>query len=125
MLTLLCAVFGTAWGDNVTDILNSDVIGVSGTSYSDWSDITSYSNAIYAGNSSKNYGSIQLRANGTSGIVTTSSGGIARTITVEWNSNTVDGRTLEVYGKNEPYSNASELYGSSEEEEEDQEVQGT
>ena len=124
MLTLLCAVFSTAWGEEVTDILNSELIGVSGTSYSEWFDITSYSNAVYAGNSAKNYGCIQLRANGESGIVTTSSGGKVKSITVEWNSNTVDGRTLEVYGKHEPYANASELYGSSEEEE-NQEVQGT
>ena len=116
MLTLLCAVFGTAWGGNVTDELNRDLTGVtSGSStYSNWSGKTSNSDAVYAGNSAGGNNSIQLRSNNSnSGVITTASGGKVKKVTVTWNSSTASGRTLNVYGKNTAYTAASDLYNSS------------
>ncbi len=100
-----------------TDILTRELIGITGTSYTDWSGKTSNSDAVYAGNSSgggsdKTY--IQLRSDkSTAGIVTTTSGGKATKVVVSWNSGTTDGRTLNVYGKNTAYSAATDLYTTS------------
>lgn len=109
------AVFATASSggtQEVNDALNRATTGVTGTDYSSWSNKKASSDAIYAGNSAGGNSSIQLRSNNSnSGIVTTSSGGKAKKVTVVWNSNTASGRTLDIYGKNSAYSAASDLYG--------------
>lgn len=98
---------------SVTDVLTRATTGITGTNYDSWEGKTSNSNAFYAGNSAGSNESIQLRSNNNnSGIITTVSGGKAKKITVVWNSNTANGRTLNVYGKNEAYSAVSELYNS-------------
>lgn len=114
MLTLLCAVVGTAWAGNVTDELDQEFTGVTGTNYTSWSGKTSNSDAVYAGFSAGGNNSIQLRSNNNnSGVITTTSGGKVKKVTVTWNSNTANGRTLNVYGKNTAYTEASDLYNSS------------
>ena len=95
------------------DLLNFDFIGVVGTSYKDWSDKDACSSAIYSGNTAGNFSSIQLRNTDNSGIVTSSSGGNAKKISVVWNSNTASGKTIEIYGKNTAYSDATDLYNDS------------
>ena len=99
-------------GNWVFDELTYDLIGVSGTNYTTWSEkSTNSSSAVYAGNSAGGNESIQLRSNNSnSGIVTTKSGGKAKQVVVIWNSNTASGRTLDVYGKNTAYSTAADLY---------------
>ena len=98
----------------VDDEITRATTGVTGTSYSGWTDKEGESGAVYAGNSAGSYEAIQLRSsNNNSGIVTTTSGGKIKKVTVEWNSNTADGRTLNVYGKNTAYSAATDLYKSS------------
>ena len=100
----------------IDDVLNRELTGVSGTTYSSWSGKTATSLAVYAGQSAGSNDAIQLRSDtdkGFSGIVTTKSGGKAKKIVVEWNSNTSDGRTLDVYGKNTAYSAATDLYSDS------------
>ncbi len=95
----------------VTDQLDRDLTGVTGSSYAAWSGVTSNSDAVYAGQSAGGNSSIQLRSNGnSSGIVTTASGGTLTSVSVTWNSNTADGRTLNVYGSNTAYSDPAELY---------------
>ena len=94
----------------VTDVLTLSTTGVSGTSYADWSDKTASSLAKYSGNSAGSNSSIQLRKTSPSGIVTTVSGGYATKVTVAWESHTVAGRTLNVYGKNDAYSSPADLY---------------
>ena len=97
-----------------TDNLTYTLIGVTGTSYTDWSGKTSNSNAVYAGNSAGDNESIQLRTkNSESGIVTTTSGGKVKKVTVAWNSTTSAERTLDVYGSNTAYTAASDLYENS------------
>lgn len=97
----------------ITDKLNRGVTGITSTSYSDWSGKTLDSGATYKGQSAGGNDSIQLRSNNSnSGIVTTVSGGKVAKIKVVWNSNTANGRTLDIYGKNTAYTAATELYGS-------------
>ena len=104
--------FSVSWADTVTDVLTYDLIGITGTGYWTFEGKTSESSAVYAGCSAGGNNSIQLRSSGSSsGIVTTASGGKVKSITVVWNSNTQNGRTLNVYGKNSAYTtNAGDLY---------------
>ena len=96
------------------DELNQALTGVTGTSYTNWSDKTDNSAAVYAGNSAGGNSYIQLRSkNNNSGIVTTTSGGTLTKVAVTWNSNTIAGRTLNVYGSNTAYDTAADLYDSS------------
>lgn len=96
-----------------TDTLTRATTGVTDTSYSSWSGKTGKSGAVYAGQSAGGNESIQLRSNNSnSGIVTTTSGGFARKISVVWNSNTSDGRTLDIYGSNTAYTNPTQLYNT-------------
>lgn len=102
-----------------TDVLNRDLTGVTGTSYTEWSSKTAtndgHSAAVYAGQSAGGYESIQIRSsnsNSNSGIITTASGGKLKKVVVTWNSNTASGRTLNVYGSKTAYSAATDLYNS-------------
>ena len=107
------AVFGKT--AIITDVLTLSTTGVTGTSYSDFSDKTAASDAVYAGNCAGGNNSIQLRSNNNnSGVVTTTSGGKATKVVVTWQSGTQDGRTLNVYGKNTAYESASDLYDNTE-----------
>lgn len=111
-LTALLA-FGVGWAEEVTDVLNQAFTGVTGSSYTEFSNKTGASGAVYAGMCAGSYNSIQLRStNSNSGVVTTASGGKVKSITIDWNTNTANGRTLNVYGKNTAYSAATELYGN-------------
>ena len=97
--------------DVTSDTLNNALTGASGTTYMNWSGKTGASGAVYAGQSAGDHSSIQLRSkNSNSGIISTTSGGKIKSITVTWNSATADGRILDIYGKNEAYSSATDLY---------------
>ena len=97
-----------------TDTLNRALTGITNTTYASWSGKTAGdSGAVYAGNSAGGNSAIQLRSdNSNSGIVSTTSGGKIKSITITWNSNTNAARKLDVYGKNTPYQSATELYSS-------------
>ena len=93
------------------DVLNQDLFGVSGSNYTEFSGKEGNSGAVYAGQCAASYGSIQLRSNNNnSGVVTTASSKKVKKVSVTWNSNTATGRTLNVYGKNEAYTAATDLY---------------
>ena len=104
-------------GDSaVTDSFTYSSVGVSG-SYTDWSDKTFTSDIIYAGQTAGGDGqsgnAVQIRSkNNNSGIVVTSNpnGLKAANITLIWNSATAGGRTLNVYGSNSSYTDATDLY---------------
>ena len=99
-----------------SDTLTRATTGVSSgsTSYSNWNGKSVSSDAVYAGNSAGGNDSIQIRSKDSdSGIVTTSSGGKIKKVTVQWQGSTSNGRTLNVYGKNTAYSTPSELFNSS------------
>ncbi len=98
-----------------TDTLTRATTGVTGTNYTSWSGKTAGdSGAVYAGQSAGDKTSIQLRSNNSnSGVITTASGGNVRKISVVWHADTADGRTLDIYGKNTAYTNATNLYSTS------------
>lgn len=108
VLTLPVLVSSAA---TVSDVLNHADLAANNTTYQDFSGVKKTSAAIYAGNTSVQNSSIGMRsANSNSGIVTTASGGKVKSITVTWTSTA--SRTLQVYGKNTPYSSAAELYSA-------------
>ncbi len=103
----------TSWKTPVSDELTATLINQA--SYGDWLGKTSVSSAVYAGNSqtaSDSYeNAIQIRSNNSnSGIVSTTSGGKVKKVIVDWQSGTVDGRTLNIYGNNNAYTSATNLY---------------
>ena len=115
ILCLFCAVMAQAQESKsiVADVLDQSVTGITGSSYKEFSDKEGKSGAVYAGVVAGSYGSIQMRSsNKNEGVVTTKSGGKVRTISIIWNDNTTTGRTLNVYGKNEAYSSAKDLFNS-------------
>lgn len=94
-----------------SDIITAEDLAATDTRYKDFSDVTKTSGAVYAGNSAKNNsGSIQLRSSEKSGIVTTTSGGRISQIIITWDSQTTSGRQLDIYGSDEPYTSAADLY---------------
>ncbi len=107
------AVFATRTEGSVTeitDILTLETTGIgSTTTYSNWSGKKVSSEAVYAGNSSGKNRSIQLRSTENSGLVTTSSGGRVRCISIEWEGSTSNGKSINIYAKNSSYSGPSNL----------------
>ena len=103
---------GVAGAVEVSDVLTADDFAATNTTYTDFSGVTKDSGAIYAGQSAKNSeGAIQLRSkNSNSGIVSTTSGGKVKSITIEVASGT---NTIDVYGSNTAYTSASDLYSTS------------
>ena len=91
--------------------------GNNSPTYTNFSGKSESSSAVYAGQAGKqkNLGYIQIRqSNNNSGIVTTTSGGKARVVRVNWNSSTANGNKIDIYGKNSSYSQASDLFDNSE-----------
>lgn len=105
---------GSTTPSTVTDVITANDLAATNTTYTDFSNKTFSSSAVYAGNSAVSTSShIQLRSkNSNSGIVTTTSGGKVRKITIVWSKDNTADRTLEVYGKNTPYTSAANLYAS-------------
>ena len=99
----------------VTDNIDLEFTGVSGTSYVAWaSSKTGTSGAVYTGVNAGGNSAIQLRSDvastkPASGIISTTSGGKAKKITITWNSNTADDRTLNVFGSNTAYTEVADL----------------
>ncbi len=95
----------------VTDVLTQTTTGITGSNYYDFENKTATSDAIYAGNCAGSNGNIQLRSNkSNSGIISTTSGGTVKKVSVDWSDGTQAKRTLNVYGSNTAYSSASDLY---------------
>lgn len=108
---VVSAVYTIVDPDSSIDVITRATTGISGTAYSNWSDKTVVTNAVYAGNSAGGNDAIQLRSNNNnSGIVSTTSGGYVKNVTVSWDSNTASERTLNIYGKNSAYTSAEDLY---------------
>lgn len=98
----------------VTDVLTVESLNAP-SSYGDVSNVSISSSAIYAGNLRNNNGSIQMRGSDNSGIITTVSSGIVKSIVVEWDSELMaqfPNRTIDIYGSNTPISSVSNLYNS-------------
>ena len=102
--------FGQMWATDVTDELTASDLAATSNTYTDFSGVTK-NTAVYAGNSAKDgSGNIQLRSkNSNSGIVSTTSGGTVKSVTITVGTGT---GTVDVYGSNSAYSAASDLYGN-------------
>ncbi len=86
-----------------------------GASYKKWNDMPgSSSKAVYAGYTASGNASIQLNDDNNAGIVTTTSGGKVRKVSVIWNGSTANGRVLQIYGSHTPYKSVDDLYYDSE-----------
>ena len=112
LLTLLVLAI-CANAETVTDVLTTDDLAATGSSYKNFSDFKFTSEAKYLGCTSKNVG-IQLNTGKKTvnnvdyyvGIATSQSGGLVKKVLVEWNTTkTTSPRTLNVYGSNEPFDN--------------------
>lgn len=92
------------------DVLNYAWTGVSGKNYADWSGkVGSYSGTVYAGYSGGDKSSIQLNSGSPRGIINTSTEGTLSNVTISWNADTQNGRTIQVYGSNVPYASSGDL----------------
>ena len=92
------------------DLLTRTITGIANEGgYKSWS-YTSARGTTYAGQSAGGNNSIQLRAGHESGIVITNSNNLITKVIVKWDANTTKGRTLNIYGKNSPYTATSDLY---------------
>lgn len=98
--------------EDVTDNLTASDLAATTTTYTDFSNVSKTSDALYAGNSAKDgSGNIQMRSkNSNSGIVSTTSGGKVKSVTITVGSGS---NTIDVYGSNSAYSSAADLYVSS------------
>ena len=98
----------------IFDVLNPTNLSLGTISYGDFDSGECVTGARYVGNAMKGNSAIQLRAStgsqAKSGIVMTQSGGYVRSVVVDWESNTAEGRTLQIFGKNTAYSSAADLY---------------
>lgn len=95
------------------DVLDLAFTGVTSTSYTAWSGKTGESGAVYAGKTTTNGNNDYLQMNngdGDRGIVTTTSGGKIKQLTVSWYSDPTNNRSITVYGKNTAYTATSDLY---------------
>lgn len=115
MLVLLLSTVWCVGGysqETVTDELTNESLGLK-SSYSTFS-VSLTSGAVYIGSayagSGKGYHGIQIRTSkSTSGIVTKSSVGKIKSISIDFNKNC---KGISVYGKNTAYDLASELFNS-------------
>lgn len=97
----------------VSDVLNNADLNYTSNSYKDFT-IIAETGTTYQLQCAGSNSSIQLRSsNNNSGIVSTNSCGKAVKVVVEWQSSTTNGRTLNIYGSNTPYTNPTELYDAS------------
>ena len=96
---------------SVTDEITATGLGVSGNSYSSYTDKTFTSDAVYSAQCMKDSSdNIQMRTTGSnSGVVTTSSGGTIQSVTINVGSGT---KTVQVYAKNTAYSSPSDLFSN-------------
>ena len=98
---------------DTTDVLTVFETEATTTTYVDWTFDETESGAVYSGNSARSSTfAIQMRSKNNSGIVTTTSGGYASKVEVDWDESATTG-TLYVYGKSSAYSSASDLYQES------------
>ena len=95
---------------SVTDTINYAFTGISGSGYTAWSNKEGTSGAVYAGQSNAGVSYVQIRATSPSGIVSTTSGGTAKSAKVTWGGSNTNGRVVTFYGKNTAYSEPADLY---------------
>ena len=95
----------------VTDVITKDKLQVQELNgYVNFFNQSITSSAVYAGNILGKVSYIQMRSTSDSGIITTTSGGKIKSISVVWSTDNMPGRTLYVYGKTTSYTSTHDLY---------------
>ena len=113
-VALLAMIVGNVMATDVTDELTRATFGVTGSNYSDVTGKKATSTAVYAANMAGGNDAIQLRSkNNNSGIISTTSGGRIKSVKIEWNSNTLGDRVLDIYGNTDAYEAPTDLYDTS------------
>ena len=96
---------------HLIDTLTRATTGVTGSSYTAFADKGANLDAEYSGVCAGGYSSIQLRNNAdNSGLVSTFSDGFVRKVAIVWDSQTSNGRYVEIYGSNTAYTGSADLY---------------
>lgn len=110
IIILLSAI--SSKGTEVRDTLNHKTLGVSTDYYVDFSGKSMKSPALYAGNAAfeTSLGAIRFRKDVPAGLVTTHSGGKIKQIILRFTPGTKADATIEIYGKNKPYTSSSDLH---------------
>lgn len=117
LLILACVMGGLSANaqKTVEDLINQEATGVTEPTYKDVT-VTGTSGAVYAINCAGQYqNTVQLRWDTRkkkySGIVTTTTGGKAKKVTVVWDSNTAktSPRALNIYGSKNKYTDYNDL----------------
>ena len=95
----------------VVDKLAANNLTATDSNYTDFKDVSSTSGIKYAGNSASDGSNIQLRSkNSHSGIVSTTAKRILTKVEVEWGTGNTSSRTIDIYGYNTAFNDATELY---------------
>lgn len=114
----MCARWGGYAQETVTDELTSQVLGLTTSSYSSFTNKKASSDALYCGCAYKNGSQIQINGSKTSngtkpnkviGLVSIVSGGTIKSITIELKSST---NPLLVFGNNEAFVGSDDLTGN-------------
>ena len=97
--------------DPNADVLTADKLTATDTNYKIFTGVQDVTGTLYAGNTAKDSeGNIQLRSkNSISGIVSTSSMGFVKSITITF----AKAGNIDVYGNTSAYTSAAELYATS------------
>ncbi len=115
LLFALAMAIPPAWA-TTTDVITASDLPATSTSLAYFTDVSKPSGAVYAGRTGmSSKGAILITKadnNSNSGIVSTTSGGKAKSVTIIFNENT-DKRTIYVYGKNTPYTGSADLSDAS------------
>ena len=91
-------------GDQYVDVLDVNNTDNATAYYKSFTDLSLNSAAKYMGYTSGPDGTLRLNNEYTNCIAISSTAGIVKRVSVKWNSNTTDGRTITVYGRNVAYS---------------------
>ena len=95
----------------VTDVITKDKLQVQELNgYVSFTNQSITSSAIYTGHIYGNVDHIRMRSTNDYGIITTTSGGKIKSISVVWSTDNMPGRTLYVYGKTTSYTSTHDLY---------------
>ena len=98
------ASFILSVGDQYVDVLDVNNTDNATAYYKSFTDLTLNSAAKYMGYTSCVGGALRVNSNYTNCIAVSSTAGIVKRVSVKWNSNTTNGRTITVYGRNVAYS---------------------
>ena len=98
---------------NVVDELTGSAVAeaMNAKAYKDW-ELTTTNGTTYVGNTNESQNYIQMNSGTPRGIVSTESIGIVKKVEVTFVNNTSSGRTITVYGKNQPYESGADLYSA-------------